>query len=69
MQENNPQNPTAGQSGHPSDARGHMLLPLLALTVLFLALVARAAADPTLWSPAPAAQAAPEATSRTALID
>lgn len=39
-------------TGQASDARGHVLLPVLALAVLFLVLVARAAADPSLTVPA-----------------
>lgn len=43
-----PETPT-GQAPH---ARGHMVLPVLALSVLFLVLVARAAADPSRSVPA-----------------
>jgi len=49
MQDNVSQGPVANPSGSASDSRGHTLLPILALTILFLVLVARAAADPTVW--------------------
>ena len=49
MPDNVSQEAVTDPSGSASDTRGHMLLPILALTVLFLVLVARAAADPTLW--------------------
>lgn len=49
MQDNVSQAPVAKPSGSASDTRSHMLLPILALTILFLVLVARAAADPALW--------------------
>lgn len=49
MQDSVSQGSATNPSGSASDTRGHMLLPIMALTVLFLVLVARAAADPSLW--------------------
>ncbi len=63
------QGPAANPSVSTSDARGHMLLPILALTILFLVLVARAAADPTLWVSASVTLTQPHAVSADLRID
>lgn len=63
MQDKVSQESVANPSGSASDTRGHTLLPILALTVLFLVLVARAAADPTLWVSASVALNQPHAVS------